>query len=45
MAVRDDGCCAAGVAWTVHNETSLKEPVALGVHGQAADSWSPKDTA
>jgi hypothetical protein len=37
MAARDDGCFDTVVAWTVNNEASLKELVALGVNGIITD--------
>lgn len=37
IAARDDGCFDTVVAWTVNNEASLKELVALGVNGIITD--------
>ena len=37
IAARDDGCFDTVVAWTVNNETLLKELVALGVNGIITD--------
>jgi hypothetical protein len=38
MAARDDGCFDTVVAWTVNNEASLQELVALGVNGIITDN-------
>jgi glycerophosphoryl diester phosphodiesterase len=37
IAARDDGCFDTVVAWTVNNEASLQELVALGVNGIITD--------
>jgi glycerophosphoryl diester phosphodiesterase len=37
MAARDDGCFDTVVAWTVNNEASLRELIALGVNGIITD--------